>query len=412
MTRRLRLSLLTVIIGLQLSLLTIGIGRDYRLKHEDNNALHATFARSHVQLGLGTTRGQNYFHSPATASGEAYANHPPGPGLALAVVYSLTGRDGPAVTRATAVAFHVLSTVLFFGLACRILGRGGEALLATSVFVLLPESAFFGRMMNHEVLGLPAAILLVRSCWESMQERTDALRWRAACAVACIWGAVAGWAGFFVIAACALYAAREGLGRRNPRARGTLWLLLVLGALLFTMDVAHLLWIADGGFGYLRELLASRMSVAGDQGAAWTAGRLLEQHWRYFSLTGLLAVAALGYRGLRGLRAAAPTNPPVEVGLIFLVAGAGYVAAFSLNAARHDYWQFFLLPASALGVTLAYRWLIERAGRPARRWIHLALLIVATVEFTLTAGFTLAQRHLNTEGYCIETVARLRRDAL
>ena len=112
MTRRRRLSFLTVVIGLQLSLLTIGIGRDYRLKHEDNNALHATFARSHVQLGLGTTRGQNYFHSPATASGEAYANHPPGPGLTLAVVYSLTGRDGPVITRATAVAFHVLSTIL------------------------------------------------------------------------------------------------------------------------------------------------------------------------------------------------------------------------------------------------------------------------------------------------------------
>ena len=189
-------------------------------------------------------------------------------------------------------------------------------------------------------------------------------------------------------------------------------MLLVLGPLLFSMDMAHLLWVADGGFGYLRELLASRMSVAGDQGAGWTAGRLVEQHWRYFSLTGLAAVAALGYRGLRGLGAAAPGNPPVEVGLIFLVAGAGYVAAFSLNAARHDYWQFFMLPASATGVTLAYRWLVERVGRFSRGWVRLALLILATVEFTATTGFTLAQRHLNSEGYCIETVERLRRDAL
>ena len=46
---------------LQLALLAIGITRDYRLKHEDNNALHATFARAHLQLGLGTTKAQNYF---------------------------------------------------------------------------------------------------------------------------------------------------------------------------------------------------------------------------------------------------------------------------------------------------------------------------------------------------------------
>jgi hypothetical protein len=34
------------------------------------------------------------------------------------------------------------------------------------------------------------------------------------------------------------------------------------------------------------------------------------------------------------------------------------------------------------------------------------------VEFTVTAGFTLARRHLKTEGYAIETVEMLRRDVL
>ena len=411
MTRSMQRCFLAII-ALQVSILSIGIGRDYRLKHEDNNALHATFARSHVQLGLGTTRGQNYFYSPASASGGAYANHPPGPGLVLAAVYSLTGDDGPLVTRATAIAFHVLGTVLFFGMARRILGRDRDALLATLVFVLFPESAFFGRMMNHEVLGLPAAILLVWCCWESLRKQAPVRRWRTGCAIACIWGALAGWAGFFAIGACALYAAWEGFVRRNAPARATLALLCVLGVLLFSIDVAHLVWVKDGGFGHLPELLASRMTLAGDQGAAWTVGRLLEQHWRYFGLTALVAVGALGYRGLRALRTPTSSNPPLEVGLVFALAGAGYVAAFSLNAARHDYWQFFLLPASAIAVTLAYRWLIAGVGQPGRRGVHVALLGLALADFTATVGFTLAQRHLKTEGYCIETVERLRRNAL
>ena len=400
---------LLAIIALQIALLGIGIGRDYRLKHEDNNALHATFARSHAQLGLGVTRGQNYFHSPASGSGEFYANHPPGPGLVLAAVYSLTGRDGPAVTRATAIAFHVLATLLFFGLARRIFGRDEDALLATLAFVLFPESAFFGRMVNHETLGLPAALLLVRGCWESLQEGGGARRWRAVCAAACLWSALAGWAGFFVIAACALYAAREWLVRGNVRARPLFALLTTLGALLFAMVAAHVLWATGRGVGHLGELLAARMDVAGDQGPAWTLGKILEKHWRYFSLTALVAAAALGYRGLR---ASPPGHPAVDVGSVFLIAGIGYVAAFSFNAARHDYWQFFLLPAAAIAVTLAWRWLAAGLRRPARRRACLALSVFAAVEFTAVVGVTLAQRHLRPEAYCIEAVARMRRDAL
>ena len=165
------------IFALQLGLLAIGITRDYRLKHEDNNALHATFARAHLQLGLATTRGQNYFYSPARGSGEFYANHPPGPGLVLAAAYALTGSDGPLVTRATAVAFHLLAAALFLGLARRIFPRPRDALLAALLFVLLPVSAFFGRMLNHEVLVLPAALLIVRGYWEQLDGGPHAGRW-------------------------------------------------------------------------------------------------------------------------------------------------------------------------------------------------------------------------------------------
>ena len=399
---------LLAIVALQIALLGIGIGRDYRLKHEDNNALHATFARSHAQLGLGVTRGQNYFHSPASGSGDFYVRHPPGPGLALAAVYSLTGRDGPAVTRATAVAFHVLATFLFFGLARRIFGRGEDALLATLAFVLFPESAFYGRMVNHETLGLPAAILLVRGCWESLQAGSDARRWQAVCAAACLWSALAGWGGFFVIAACALYAAREGFVRGNARARPLFALLTALGVLLFAMVAGHLLWASGRGVGHLVEMLAERTSVAGDLGVDWTVGKIFETHWRYFGLTSMAALAALGCRGLRGRRA----SPPVEVGSVFLIAGVGYVAAFSLNAAQHAYWQFFLLPAAAIAVTLAWRWLAAGLGQPARRRACLALSVFAAVEFTAVVGVTMARRHIRPEPYCIEAVAQLRRDAL
>ena len=79
-----RTSLVLALFALQVGLLLIGVGSDYRLKHEDNNALHATFARSHLRVGLGTTRGQNYFYNPSLDAGTVYAHHPPAPALVLA----------------------------------------------------------------------------------------------------------------------------------------------------------------------------------------------------------------------------------------------------------------------------------------------------------------------------------------
>ena len=398
------------IFALQLGLLAIGITRDYRLKHEDNNALHATFARAHLQLGLGTTKGQNYFYSPARGSGEFYANHPPGPGLVLAAGYALTGSDGPLVTRATAVAFHLLSAALLLGLARRIFPRPREALLATLLFVLLPVSAFFGRMLNHEVLVLPAALLIVRGYWEQLDGGPHAGRWLAASAGGCVWAALAGWAGFFVMAACALHAAWELAARRNPRARRPLLLLAALGALLFAADLAHLAWVQERGLGHLWDLAAARIGAAGERGVAGSAARILELHWRYFGLTSLAALGMLGWRGARALRAS-ERRPALEVGLIWLAAGGGYVVSFGVSAAAHDYWQFLLLPASAIAVVLAFEWLAASAAR-SRRGLYRGVAALAAVEILLTAGVTLSQRHLSPEAYCIETVEALRRDAL
>ena len=395
---------------LQAVLLTIGITRDYRLKHEDNNALHATFARAHLQLGLGTTKAQNYFYSPARGSGEFYANHPPAPGLALAAAYFLTGRDGPLVTRATAVVFHVLSAALLLGLARRVFPRPREALLATLLFVLLPQSAFFGRMLNHEVLVLPAALLIVRGYWEYLCGGLHAGRWLAAGAAGCVWAALAGWAGFFVMAACALHAAWELAARRNARARRPLLLLAGLGALLFAADLMHLAWVQERGLGHLRELAAARIGSAGERGIAGWSARIVELHWRYFGLTSLAALGIMAWRSVRALRAS-ERNPALEIGVIWLAAGAGHVVCFGVSAAAHDYWQFLLLPASAIAVALAFERLAALAAR-SRRALYTGVAAVAAVEILLTAGVTLSQRHLNPEAYCLETVEALRRDAL
>ena len=253
--------------------------------------------------------------------------------------------------------------------------RDRQALLAALLFVLLPESAFFGRMLNHEVLVLPAALLIVRY---GVAGRTA----RQALAGGGRPGLRVGGAGrlgrFFVMAACALHAAWELAGRRNARAQVPLLVLALLAPLLFAADLAHLAWVQEGGLGHLRELAVSRIGVAGDRGAVGWVGRVLELHWRYFGLTSMAALGLLAWRGGRGQRAG-PRDPALDVGLIWLAAGAGYVACFSLNAAVHDYWQFLLLPASAIGIVLAHERLSALAVQ-SRQVLYSAVVAVAAVE--------------------------------
>lgn len=401
-----------LILVVQLGVLAIGITRDYQLKHEDNNALHATFARAHLQLGLTTTKAQNFYYTPAIQTGTFYANHPPGPGLVLAAVYGLTGADGPVVTRATAITFHLVSTILFLGLARRVVESDTRAVGATLVFVLLPESAFFGRMLNHEVLVLCAGLLLVRAYWEALSGSGTTHGWLAAMVVASVLAAYAGWAGFFVIGACGLHAVWVAVVRRERVAWGPAVALVILGSGLFVVIVTQLASVQGTGLVYFRDLLSSRM--AGAEELSWSGwlGRVLELHWRYFSLTGGVALVFLAARASRSLRSASAFQPWAEVGLIFLVAGLGYVVVFNVNAARHDYWQFLLLPASALAIAQVVASLAGRAAHGPHQVLWKTLLVLVCVELTVTAGVTLAQRHLKTEAYCLETVQVLRRDAL
>ena len=116
------------------------------------------------------------------------------------------------------------------------------------------------------------------------------------------------------------------------------------------------------------------------------------------------------WRAGRGLRLDA-REPALEVGLLWLAAGAGYVLCFSLSAAVHDYWQFLLLPASAIAIVRAFERLAALAAQSGRG-LYRAVVVVAAVEILVTVGVTLSQRHLSPEAYCIETVEALRRDAL
>jgi hypothetical protein len=395
-----------LILTVQLLVLSIGISKEYRLKHEDVNCSHAIRARSHQQLGLGVTKGQNYHLNRLTGRGSFYAHHPPGPALLLAVVYEVTGADGPLVTRGTAIFFHLLTTILFLLMIRHLLATHWEQMLAGLVLALIPQSAFFGRMLGHEMLVLPGAVLLV-SCYWRLVRSEGRRKWLAYGMVgASIWVTLFGWAGFFAIAACTLHALWELLIRKEHRASLPLVLLVVCGASLMLLDLAHLVWVG-GGVQPLLDLAFSRMGGEAEYNVFRWLAKMIDVHRTYFTCTGFIALVLLVVMVVRA-ELDRRREPAAELGLIFLLSGLGYLVVFNRNAHIHHFWHFLLIPASAIAVTITVRLLLDkvRAGKRSALWM--LLLVLAAAEMVTTTTLTLIKRHTRVDQYCVEEVRRKR----
>ena len=139
-------------------ILSIGLTADWRLRHEDNGAMHTTLALSHLRLGLAQTRAHDVFFDPHAGRVSPYGHHPPATALLLAGAFALTGSDTPAVARLTVIAFH-LGSVLLVATVLAGFFNARRALSGGFVMATLPMSGYFGRMVNYEPLCLFAVLV-------------------------------------------------------------------------------------------------------------------------------------------------------------------------------------------------------------------------------------------------------------
>jgi len=391
---------------LALVLLSIGVTRDYRLKHEDNNAMHATFGHNHLASGLRATRAHDAFVNPKTDRLHYYAHHPPGCGLVLAAVFAVTGSEGPLVVRGVAITATLLTLFLLWRLVRREEGALA-ALAAATVFAVLPQSAFYGRMVNHEVLALPVIVLLVDRYFATA--RGGGWRAETGLAAAAIVGALLAWVTFFAIAACAVHAA---LSIRRPRlfpaAGRALGLLTALGGALFAVDVAHIAWVRGGDLSDLAGIFSRRVGAGQDYGAVQWVRKMFGFSRRLATLSGTLALAWMAVRVARGIVGRIRLRPVEEIGAVFLAAGLGYLVVFNWGAWQHHYWQFPLLPAVAIALALVVTALGRAAIAGPHRLASRVLLALLILEVIATSAFGLYTRHTTPEERVVKHVEILR----
>jgi hypothetical protein len=386
-------------------LLSIGIGREYRLKHEDNNALHSAFGRAHAEAGLSVTKGQDAYVNPKNRKVHFYAHHPPGCGLVLGGVFAMTGSDRPEIVRGVAIAATLATLMLVWWIVRR--EEGPEAaLIAALAFAVVPQAAFYGRMVNHEVLALPFIVLLVDRYFAFARGGG----WRAGIglAAAATVGALIAWVTFFALAACGAHAAISFRRREAfPAAGPALVILLMMGAALFAIDIAHIAWVQGGDLSDLAAIFSSRVGAGQTYGPFEWTHKMLGFSRRLVTACATIALIWLGVRTVRALLSRTSLKAIEEFAAVYLGAGIGYLVVFNWGAWQHHYWQFPLLPAAVIALSLAVTTVFRRGRQGPRRMAYRVLLGIIIFEVLSTSSVMLYKRHTTPEDRVIQAVGKL-----
>ncbi len=368
------------------ALLAVHAADGWRYLHDDNGRRFSSYARSHLELGLGRTRGQDFFYDRRTGRLVPYGHHPPGLGLALAGWFRTWGRDTPLTARALAASSHLLSA----GLLIRLVVQqypGWPGLVGALAVAVVPMSSFFGKMVNYEPFVLPAFVLLVVGYWRWAEGGA-----RGAFAVGLALaplGALFDWPILLALLTVAADAARRWVRERRT---SFLWASVAVGATGLATFLVLAAWLASGPAG--ARALAASAAFRGHLPSRYSRlrwlGKILEYHRRYFTEPALLASVALPFLALREAWAGRQLTPRARLVALFGVAGVLPVLVFPNGARYHPYWQFYLLPFAALGLAQALELLETRLApgrRPALRagvvlWILCASAVTLWVRYT------------------------------
>jgi hypothetical protein len=390
-------------------LLTIGVGREWRLLHEDQGAWYTTLALSHLRLGLGATRAHDTTTRVDTGETSRYGHHPAAVALLVAGAFAITGSDAPAIARSVSIVFHLGSVALAFAL----LGRFTSPPFASAgalFFAVVPMSSYFGRQVGYEPICL-FAILLQLLGWVRFRQ-SEGRGGLGLLAAGVVVGGLVDWPSFFFVAALAVL---EVLDLRAGRtfSRAGLAVLLVGGAAAFAFDLLHL--ALAGALAEFGDVIAKVRPLGGSLGPVDSLLGHVEGYRRYFTHAGLvsaLAVAAAVLRPRGRLARALGTDDPILERLLAVafLAPLAYVLAAPAWADVHPYWKFYFLPYTAISAALVVGALAK--GVSFRPRLFRSLLALFALEVAATSAYMLHLRHTRVNDVAGREIARIRQTYL
>jgi len=302
------------------------------------------------------------------ADGTTYANHPPLIVVTTAAVESVFGEHRWA-TRLVPLTATMAAMVLLFLLGLELGYHPISAGTGVLTAALTPMLLGFDTMLDTPVTSLPfgVAVLLL---WQRRRRGRALPGWLEAivAGLACL----AGWQATLLVGGVAIAVAVAALRREATwRALGPAMPMLIGGVVGVAASVAWPMWVYDG-VGPLFEQFVHRTGSDGS-GSLAEAARFQAHQIRV-----LLGVAVVGLLGtFAALRR--PSARAVAAASLLIV--AAHIALFH-QGALHDYWAYWVILPTAVGVAELAETARELLLDRPRAWTGALMALLALVLVT------------------------------
>ena len=393
---------LVVLVLLQAGFALQGLGGFWQWGHNGyNGAAYQQAARN--TLRWGDLLPAQYVTGPrAPRPDELYTHAPLALHLHTTASVALLG-DRPEAVRLVPAVHGIVAVLLLFGVARR---RWGDlvALVATSLYVLMPINHAFANMSNHATGSFVWGLLGLGCYLEWARARPpdegggggDAWRWGVAAVAALLMALQWDWTAYYVVFVVALHGLGLAWARPEERRRHVVWVgALSVVTLISFFGFFALVYATVGSFAEIQESVSKRARPPARVWSRLWGGTLRPMFSAPLLLLGLVWC---GWRVERSRR-----GEPLGGDLIVVawgVAGVAHTLLFRNTAIVHVYWPWPLTIAVALAaatlVVAAARVVVERAaGRGGE--LGRAVVAVAMVG-GLVAGVALWSVPLMWEG--------------
>ncbi|UCG33754.1 MAG: glycosyltransferase family 39 protein [Phycisphaerales bacterium] len=372
------------------------IGAPFTGWHEWNSAWYSYFARNHLQYGLGYTVGLCTHGHTEEAPKEAsrYLSHPPLIAIWVAVPMAVFG-DHEWACRLVPIVCTLGSALLVMVMARRLAPRDPPELgavlsvLVGLCYVVLPITAYFGRMIDHVPVGQFFCLLMLHGYaqWCGLYgERRRGLG-AAWYVVGCVCGIGTAWAA--AIMAGLIWWWHVVRMIRSRGGWGVLVVLTLVPAAALAAVAVQILWALGWDASLFWPLLATRSFGTRPEMPQpvleWL--RILGAYWRMnYTLFGAVAVGvyAVGVLVCAAMRGGGPVRRLFRARGLRTVFGLAalqgliFVVAFKNQSWIHEYWQYFMAPAVAfcLGAVICAVYL-------ALRRVHILVGAAAAVALVV-----------------------------
>ena len=354
----------------------------WQMPNEGSAAFAKSFAASHLYLGLSVTKGQSFFYNGPGELPRPYLHQPPGIGLTIWMMDHFLGYQGSLEQfwpLFFPLIFQTISFVLIAIFTFFVSGSFILSICATTIFTLLPISAYFGHVTESMIITFPFLLTSLVSYYYYVRE--NKLKHFIFFLISTTISAFYCWTGIFIIPAVLVHQ----MFYRKFKLDNKQWKFVIVSALweiiLVVLLFGQIYWADNFTFnalkdGYDRRILGytnTKVSILGFIGVC--SHHIKEMYTWPVCITSVVFLITNLIAKVRGKKISLVN----QIIIISVFIGLGPVISLPYISTGHQFWFFSLMPFFLFSSMAVLKYLYDMFQKKKGLFLVIAFLYISTI---------------------------------